>query len=448
MLKHPKVAAFVAIVIFFIFFGLKYFVPGTVGDAKPSQGSGEHKTLVVFGPPLHGSTEAPDLEKLVRSNYPSADLLIPTYSNTWLSNSDPIDITDVIERGIRDADDKYHYEKIILFGYSVGGLFLRKAYVWGQGFDDDREPRHPRLFRHPWVDRVDRFISLAAPNRGWPRDEKPRNLDPYLYNFAQFAVQAFRITGTGQLILSLEQGSPFVANMRVQWINLFHTKKFLDGHGPQIIHLIGNNDELVDREDSIDLEIGPQAIVKTLDGQKHDFATYIYEADGKQLSPAGEAIQIALTKARNEFPESWHEKIQMVQTDPRIRHLIFVMHGIRDESVWPSEIQRAVEEAVIAKDRRGIVVVLSDFYEEPETIVKTVEPLRYRGNEVILFHVLDPQEIAPKFREPVLLVDMEDAAHALEVSPEYARNEYRAQDRRAHRSAQLRSAPRRAWIIS
>jgi uncharacterized protein (DUF58 family) len=75
--------------------------------------------------------------------------------------------------------------------------------------------------------------------------------------------------------------------------------------------------------------------------------------------------------------------------------------------------------------RRGIVVVLSDFYEQPETIVKTVEPLRFRGNEVILFHVLDPQEIKPKFLEPVLLVDMEDAHASLEVSPEYAREEYR-----------------------
>ncbi len=76
--------------------------------------------------------------------------------------------------------------------------------------------------------------------------------------------------------------------------------------------------------------------------------------------------------------------------------------------------------------RRGIVVVLSDFYEDPAVIVKTVEPLRFRGNEVILFHLLDPQEIAPKFREPVLLVDMENAGRALEVSPEYARHEYRA----------------------
>jgi uncharacterized protein (DUF58 family) len=74
--------------------------------------------------------------------------------------------------------------------------------------------------------------------------------------------------------------------------------------------------------------------------------------------------------------------------------------------------------------RRGIVVVLSDFYERPDVIVKTIEPLRYRGNDVILFHLLDQQEIKPKFREPVLLVDMENAADALEVSPEYTRDEY------------------------
>jgi uncharacterized protein (DUF58 family) len=75
--------------------------------------------------------------------------------------------------------------------------------------------------------------------------------------------------------------------------------------------------------------------------------------------------------------------------------------------------------------RRGIVVVLSDFYEQPDVIIKTVEPLRYRGNEVVLFHILDPQEIKPKFREPVLLVDMENARESLEVSPEYARQDYR-----------------------
>jgi uncharacterized protein (DUF58 family) len=74
--------------------------------------------------------------------------------------------------------------------------------------------------------------------------------------------------------------------------------------------------------------------------------------------------------------------------------------------------------------RRGLVVAISDFWEKPETIIKTVEPLRYRGNELVLFHVLDPEEIRPKLRHPVLLEDLE-TGEALEVSPDYTTHEYR-----------------------
>jgi uncharacterized protein (DUF58 family) len=75
--------------------------------------------------------------------------------------------------------------------------------------------------------------------------------------------------------------------------------------------------------------------------------------------------------------------------------------------------------------RRGIIVVMSDFFQKPEEVVRVMEPLRFRGNELILFHILDPQEIEPKLNEPMLLVDME-TQEAIEVSPEYAKNEYRA----------------------
>lgn len=74
--------------------------------------------------------------------------------------------------------------------------------------------------------------------------------------------------------------------------------------------------------------------------------------------------------------------------------------------------------------RRGLVVIISDFYELPERIVRTIEPLRFRGNEVLLFHVLDPKEIRPALSEPTVLVDLE-TQEALEVSPEYTHNEYR-----------------------
>lgn len=74
--------------------------------------------------------------------------------------------------------------------------------------------------------------------------------------------------------------------------------------------------------------------------------------------------------------------------------------------------------------RRGIVIVISDFYDDPKAICRVIEPLRYHGNEVVLFHLLDPREIAPDFRDPVLLLDVENDV-AMEVTPDYARTEYR-----------------------
>jgi uncharacterized protein (DUF58 family) len=74
--------------------------------------------------------------------------------------------------------------------------------------------------------------------------------------------------------------------------------------------------------------------------------------------------------------------------------------------------------------RRGLVVLISDFYEPPEKIVRTVEPLRFHGNEVVLFHVLDPAEIQLNLNEPAILVDLE-TQERLEITPEYAKNEYR-----------------------
>jgi uncharacterized protein (DUF58 family) len=74
--------------------------------------------------------------------------------------------------------------------------------------------------------------------------------------------------------------------------------------------------------------------------------------------------------------------------------------------------------------RRGLVVIVSDFYESPESIVRTIEPLRFHGNEVVLFHILDPQEIRPVLGEPAIFVDME-TRQQMEVTPDYARKEYR-----------------------
>jgi uncharacterized protein (DUF58 family) len=115
-----------------------------------------------------------------------------------------------------------------------------------------------------------------------------------------------------------------------------------------------------------------------------------------------------------------------VQPSTRQGQLFRLLHAIEGASVGThTDFTKPFVHFQNFLHRRGIVVVMSDFYEDPEVIVKTVEPLRYRGNEVILFHMLDPQEIKPKFKDPVLLFDLEETSRSLEVSPEYARNEYK-----------------------
>src|SRR5262249_43192810 len=70
-------------------------------------------------------------------------------------------------------------------------------------------------------------------------------------------------------------------------------------------------------------------------------------------------------------------------------------------------------------------------------------PLRFRGNEVILFQVLDPQEIRPALKEPAIIVDLE-TNHRIEVIPEYTKSAYRTKID-AH-VEQLRSRTRAAGM--
>jgi uncharacterized protein (DUF58 family) len=75
--------------------------------------------------------------------------------------------------------------------------------------------------------------------------------------------------------------------------------------------------------------------------------------------------------------------------------------------------------------RRGIVIVVSDFYEEPESAVAAVRQLRARGGDVIVFHVLDPAEIELPFDRAATFRDLE-SGEAIPVIPTALRAQYRA----------------------
>jgi uncharacterized protein (DUF58 family) len=73
--------------------------------------------------------------------------------------------------------------------------------------------------------------------------------------------------------------------------------------------------------------------------------------------------------------------------------------------------------------RRGIIVLISDLYDEPARLIEGLEHLRFKGNDVIVFHVMDKQELDFEFDEPLVLEDSE-TEEQLHVLPDVLRDEY------------------------
>jgi uncharacterized protein (DUF58 family) len=63
--------------------------------------------------------------------------------------------------------------------------------------------------------------------------------------------------------------------------------------------------------------------------------------------------------------------------------------------------------------RRGIVIVLSDFFDDPARILSGLRHFRHRRHEVVVFHVLDPAELDFPFRSTTLFKGLEDAGDLL-----------------------------------
>ena len=75
--------------------------------------------------------------------------------------------------------------------------------------------------------------------------------------------------------------------------------------------------------------------------------------------------------------------------------------------------------------RRSIVLLISDFYEEPTAVLDALAYLRGKGNDVMVFHVLDRRELEFPFSDSANFVDLE-TGERMPVIPDYLRTQYRA----------------------
>lgn len=133
------------------------------------------------------------------------------------------------------------------------------------------------------------------------------------------------------------------------------------------------------------------------------------------------------------FAQKQRDRIGLVTFDEDIvdfvpasaKHLEVVLHTIDNlKAEKPSNYKPPLVKIAEAIHRRGVVVLISDLYEEPDVILDAVKGLRYRGNDLIVFHVLDPAELNFPFDEAANYQDLE-TGEAVPVVPDYLRDEYR-----------------------
>jgi uncharacterized protein (DUF58 family) len=109
------------------------------------------------------------------------------------------------------------------------------------------------------------------------------------------------------------------------------------------------------------------------------------------------------------------------------KHLDIVLHTIdRLRAEGPGALEAPLLAITEALRRRSIVVLISDLYDDPDTVARSLGLLRARGHDVIVFHVLDPAELTFPFDEAAPFVDLE-TGERLPIVPETLRDEYRAQ---------------------
>lgn len=73
--------------------------------------------------------------------------------------------------------------------------------------------------------------------------------------------------------------------------------------------------------------------------------------------------------------------------------------------------------------RRGFVVLISDLLDDVDAIVDGLRHFRFKGHDVIVFHILDPQEVRFDFRDVIEFIDLE-TGETLLVEAESAREQY------------------------
>ncbi|NUM79289.1 DUF58 domain-containing protein [bacterium] len=93
-----------------------------------------------------------------------------------------------------------------------------------------------------------------------------------------------------------------------------------------------------------------------------------------------------------------------------------------------TEISPVLHEIAERIKRRGLIILISDLFDDPEKVLTGLKHFRHRGHEVIVFQILDPQEREFAYSGDVIFEDME-TKERIQTQPWHIRSNYREQMR-------------------
>lgn len=121
---------------------------------------------------------------------------------------------------------------------------------------------------------------------------------------------------------------------------------------------------------------------------------------------------------------TFHRKVDTV-IPCSARHLDLVLLTLdRARATEGGDLAAALTDLAGRQSRRGILLLVSDLYLDPAELGRTVGTLRAAGNEVAVFHVLDPAELDLPYDGALTVRDME-TGETLPVTPDELKDEYR-----------------------
>jgi uncharacterized protein (DUF58 family) len=106
-----------------------------------------------------------------------------------------------------------------------------------------------------------------------------------------------------------------------------------------------------------------------------------------------------------------------------LRQLLVVLEKL--EAAHTTGAAKALHQVADRIRRRGLVVVVSDLLDDPDTLMMALKHFRHKKNEVIVMHVLDPLERSFGFDRDAVFEDMETGERIM-TQPWQVRRAYRS----------------------